>query len=133
MNIQDIEGIGATYAEKFQGADVQTTDDLLKKGGTAKGRAELAAATGLTEKQVLEFVNRADLYRIKGIGSEFADLLEAAGVDTVAELGNRNADNLLEKLKEVNAAKQKVRDLPSAGQLGKWIEEAKSLPRAVEY
>ncbi|MBK8617258.1 MAG: DUF4332 domain-containing protein [Anaerolineales bacterium] len=133
MNIQDIEGIGATYAAKFQGADVQTTDDLLKKGGTSKGRAELASATGLTEKQILEFVNRADLYRIKGIGSEFADLLEAAGVDTVAELGNRNAENLAEKLKEVNAEKQKVRDLPSAGQLGKWIEEAKSLPRAVEY
>ena len=133
MNIQDIEGIGATYAEKFKGADVQTTDDLLKKGGSSKGRAELASATGLTEKQILEFVNRADLYRIKGIGSEFADLLEAAGVDTVAELGNRNAENLAEKLKEVNAEKQKVRDLPSVGQLGKWIEEAKSLPRAVEY
>lgn len=133
MNIQDIEGIGATYAEKFKGADVQTTDDLLKKGGTSKGRADLAAATELTEKHILEFVNRADLYRIKGIGSEFADLLESAGVDTVAELGNRNAENLAEKLKEVNAEKQKVRDLPSAEQVGKWIEEAKSLPRAVEY
>jgi predicted flap endonuclease-1-like 5' DNA nuclease len=133
MNIQDIEGIGAAYAEKFKGADVQTTDDLLKKGGTPKGRADLAAATGVTENQILEWVNRADLYRIKGIGSEYADLLEAAGVDTVAELGNRNAENLAEKLKAVNEEKKKVRDLPSAEQVGKWIEEAKSLPRAVEY
>ncbi len=133
MNIQDIEGIGATYAEKFKSADVQTTDDLLKKGGTSKGRSDLAAATGLTEKQILEWVNRADLYRIKGIGSEYADLLEAAGVDTVAELGNRNAENLAEKLKAVNEEKKQVRDLPSAEQVGKWIEEAKSLPRAVEY
>jgi predicted flap endonuclease-1-like 5' DNA nuclease len=133
MNIQDIEGIGATYAEKFKGADVQTTDDLLKKGGTSKGRAELATATGLTEKQILEWVNRADLYRIKGIGSEFADLLEAAGVDTVAELAQRSAENLAEKLKAVNAEKQKVRNLPSAEQVGEWIEQAKSLPRAVEY
>ncbi len=133
MNIQDIEGIGATYAEKFKGADVQTTDDLLKKGGTSKGRAELASATGLTEKQILEWVNRADLYRIKGIGSEFADLLEASGVDTVAELAQRSADNLAEKLKAVNAEKQKVRSVPSAEQVGEWIEQAKSLPRAVEY
>ncbi len=133
MNIQDIEGIGATYAEKFKGADVQTTDDLLKKGGTSKGRAELASATGLTEKQILEWVNRADLYRIKGIGSEFADLLEASGVDTVAELAQRSAENLAEKLKAVNAEKQKVRSVPSAEQVGKWIEQAKSLPRAVEY
>jgi predicted flap endonuclease-1-like 5' DNA nuclease len=133
MNIQDIEGIGATYAEKFKGADVQTTDDLLKKGGTSKGRAELASATGLTEKQILEWVNRADLYRIKGIGSEFADLLEASGVDTVAELAQRSAENLAEKLKAVNAEKQKVRSVPSAEQVGEWIEQAKSLPRAVEY
>jgi len=133
MNIQDIEGIGATYAEKLKGADVQTTDDLLKKGGTSKGRAELASATGLTEKQILEWVNRADLYRIKGIGSEFADLLEASGVDTVAELAQRSAENLAEKLKAVNAEKQKVRSVPSAEQVGEWIEQAKSLPRAVEY
>lgn len=133
MNIQDIEGIGATYAGKFKEANVQTTDDLLKKGGTSKGRAELASATGLTEKQILEWVNRADLYRIKGIGSEYADLLEAAGVDTVAELANRKAENLFEKLKTVNEEKKKVRDLPNVEQVGMWIEQAKSLPRAVEY
>ena len=133
MNIQDIEGIGATYAEKFKGADVQTTGDLLKKGGTSKGRTELASATGLTEKQILEWVNRADLYRIKGIGSEFADLLEAAGVDTVAELAQRKAENLAEKLKAVNAEKQKVRRVPGVKQVEGWIKQAKSLPKAVKY
>lgn len=133
MKIEDIEGIGSSYAAKFHGADVQTTDDLLKKGGTAKGRADLAAATGLSEKQILEWVNRADLYRVNGVGSEFADLLEAAGVDTVAELAQRNAENLAAKLKEVNDAKSLVRNVPGAEQVGKWVEHAKSLPRAVEY
>ncbi len=133
MNIQDIEGIGETYAEKLKDAGMQTTDNLLAKGRTPKGREELAAATGLSKTQILEWVNRADLYRISGIGSEYADLLEAAEVDTVAELANRNAENLTEKLKKVNEEKQKVRSVPNVEQVGKWIEEAKSLPRAVEY
>ena len=133
MKIEDIEGIGATYAGKMKSANVQTTEDLLKKGGTAKGRVELAAATGLTETQILEWVNRADLYRINGIGSEYSDLLEAAGVDTVAELARRDAKNLFEKLKAINEEKKKVRDLPNAEQVGKWVEQARSLPRAVEY
>lgn len=133
MKIEDIEGIGSAYAAKFHGADVQTTDDLLKKGGTAKGRADLAAATDLSEKQILEWVNRADLYRVNGIGSEYADLLEAAGVDTVPELAQRSAENLAAKLKEVNDEKKKVRALPGASQVADWIEQAKSLPRAVEY
>jgi predicted flap endonuclease-1-like 5' DNA nuclease len=133
MKIEDIEGIGAKYASQMKGAGVNTTDALLKKGGTSKGRTALAAATGLTKTQILEWVNRADLYRIKGIGSEYADLLENAGVDTVAALARRNATNLLEKLKETNAKKKKVRDLPTVEQVGKWIAQAKSLPRAVEY
>ena len=133
MKIQDIEGIGETYAAKFHDADVQTTDDLLKKGGTPKGRVDLASATGLTENQILEWVNRADLYRISGIGSEYADLLEASGVDTVAELAQRDGNNLSAKLKAVNDEKKKVRNMPSAEQVGQWVEQAKSLPRAVEY
>jgi predicted flap endonuclease-1-like 5' DNA nuclease len=133
MKIQDIEGIGETYAAKFHAADVQTTDDLLKKGGTPKGRVDLASATGLTENQILEWVNRADLYRISGIGSEYADLLEASGVDTVAELAQRDGNNLSAKLKAVNDEKKKVRNMPSAEQVGQWVEQAKSLPRAVEY
>jgi predicted flap endonuclease-1-like 5' DNA nuclease len=133
MKIEDIEGIGAKFAEKMKAAAVQTTEDLLEKGGTSAGRAALAAAVELTEKQILEWVNRADLYRIKGIGSEYADLLEAAGVDTVMELARRDANNLFEKLKATNDEKKKVRDLPSADQVAKWVEQAKSLPRAVEY
>ena len=133
MNIKDIEGIGETYAEKLRDAGVRTTADLLKKGGSSKGRADLAAAAGLTENQILEWANRADLYRIRGVGSEYADLLETAGVDTVAELARRDAANLAEKLKAANPEKQKVRRQPSIEQVGKWIEQAMSLPRAVEY
>jgi predicted flap endonuclease-1-like 5' DNA nuclease len=133
MNIKDIEGIGETYAEKLKDAGVRTTGELLKRGSSPKGRKELAAATGLTGHQILEWVNRADLYRIRGVGSEYADLLEAAGVDTVAELARRDASNLAEKLKAVNEAKKKVRRQPSVEQVGKWIEQAMSLPRAVEY
>ncbi|CAG1003461.1 hypothetical protein ANAEL_03154 [Anaerolineales bacterium] len=133
MNIKSIEGIGDVYAERLRDAGVRTTDDLLKKGGTAKGRAELVATTGLTENQILEWTNRADLHRIRGIGSEYADLLEFAGVDTVAELARRDAVNLYEKLKVVNEEKKKVRRQPSLEQVGKWIEQAMSLPRAVEY
>jgi len=133
MKIQDIEGIGATYAEKLKSAGIQTTGDMLKKGGTSRGRAELAAAAGLTDTQILEWVYRADLYRIKGVGSEYADLLEAAGVDTVAELAQRSAENLAERLRAVNAEKQKVRRRPGVQQVGKWIKQAKSLPKAVEY
>jgi predicted flap endonuclease-1-like 5' DNA nuclease len=133
MKIEDIEGIGEKYAKKMKSADIQTVNDLLKKGGTPKGRADLAAATSLTEKQILEWVNRADLYRIKGIGSEYADLLEAAGVDTVAELARRDANKLFEKLKATNEEKKNVRKLPSVAQVGKWIDQAKLLPRAVKY
>jgi predicted flap endonuclease-1-like 5' DNA nuclease len=133
MDIQDIEGIGKTYAEKFKNADVQTTDDLLAKGGTPKGREELAASTGLTENQILEWVNRADLHRISGIGSEYADLLETAGVDSVAELAQRNAENLADKLRAVNEVKQKVRSMPGIEHIGEWILQARCMQKAVEY
>lgn len=133
MNIQDIEGIGETYAEKFKNAGVQTTDDLLAKGRTPKGREELAAATGLTENQILEWVNRADLQRVKGIDSEYADLLETAGVDTVAELAQRNAELLADMLSAVNEVKQKVRNTPGTELIEEWIWKAKALPKAVEY
>ncbi len=133
MDIQDIEGIGETYAEKLKGAGVQTTDDLLAKGGSPKGREELAADTGLTENQILEWVNRADLYRVKGIGSEYADLLETAGVDTVAELAQRNAELLADKLRAVNEIKRKVRSMPGTEHIGEWILQARSMPKAVEY
>lgn len=131
--ITDIEGIGGTYANKLRKAGVRTTEALLKRGGTSAARKELAAATGLSAGLILEWVNRADLYRIRGIGSEYSDLLEAAGVDTVRELSQRDPVNLFEKLTATNEKKQKVRKMPTADQVKQWVKQAKSLPRAVEY
>src|SRR5688572_19516708 len=121
----DIEGIGKAYAEKLEKAGVVTIDDLLKQGGSSSGREKLAEAAGVTEKQMLEWVNRCDLMRLKGVGSEFADLLEAAGVDSVPELGQRNAANLQAKMAELNEKKNLVRRVPSESEIERWIEEAK--------
>ena len=131
--IKEIEGIGPAYAAKLKDAGITTTEQLLDKGATAKGREELATSAGASMKLILEWVNHIDLERIKGIGWEYADLLEAAGVDTVPELAQRNADNLHAKLLEINAAKELVRRLPTADQLRTWVEEAKTLPRVITY
>jgi predicted flap endonuclease-1-like 5' DNA nuclease len=132
-SIKEIEGIGPAYAAKLKDAGITTTEQLLDKGAAPQGREELAAGTGVSAKQILAWVNHIDLERIKGIGWEYADLLEAAGVDTVPELAQRNADNLHAKLSEINAAKQLVRRLPTADQVSAWVEEAKTLPRVVTY
>ena len=131
--IADIEGIGEAYAKKLRLAGVTTTEGLLEKGKTPKGRKELAEKSGIGDALILKWVNRADLYRVKGIGSEYSDLLEAAGVDTVVELAVRKAENLHKKLVEVNEAKKLVRKLPALSQVESWIAEAKKLPRAVTY
>lgn len=128
-----VEGIGETYAQKLKDAGVATTEALLKKGATPQGRKALADETGISGKLILEWVNHADLFRIKGVSEEYADLLEEAGVDTVPELAQRNAANLHAKLVEVNEAKKLVRKLPAESQVGSWIEQAKSLPRTVSY
>jgi len=134
MNIEEIEGIGPQFAEQLRGAGVRTTEALLERGGTRKGRQELADASGLSAARILEWVNRADLFRIKGIGSEFSDLLEVAGVDTVAELAQRNATNLAAALaKAVEERPNIVRRVPSESVVADWITQAKDLPRAVEY
>lgn len=133
MNVADVEGIGPAYAEKLATAGVKTTDALLESGATSKGRADLEAQTGISHTLILKWVNRADLYRIKGIGSEFSDLLEIAGVDTVPELAQRNAANLTATLGEANAARSLVRRLPTEEMVAGWIEQAKSLPRVVQY
>ncbi len=133
MNILEIEGVGPVAAGKLTSAGVKTTESLLDKGGSAKGRKDLAAATGIDEKKILEWVNRADLMRVKGVGSEFSDLLEAAGVDTVKELAQRRADNLQEKMVEVNKQKKLVRRVPAASEVEAWVAHAKSLPGAVTY
>ena len=131
--IADIEGIGPAYAEKLQSCGIKSTDQLLEKGGDPKGRKEIAAKAGLNEKQILGWVNRADLSRIKGVGSEDADLLECAGVDTVPELKGRSAKNLHNKMVEINEKKKLVRKLPTADQVGDWVAQAKKLKRAVSY
>jgi len=131
--LEIIEGIGPVYAAKLREAGIATTEALLKKGASRQGRQELAARTGLSEGQILEWVNHADLFRIKGIGPEYADLLEAAGVDTVPELAQRNPDNLYQKLIEVNAAKKLVRRLPTLDMVKDWVAQAKALPRVIEY
>jgi predicted flap endonuclease-1-like 5' DNA nuclease len=131
--ITDIEGIGEAYAVKLRQAGVRTTENLLEKGGKVKGRQELAKATGFSTKTILEWVNRADLYRVAGIGAQYSDLLEAAGVDTVRELANRKPEALLEALAKVNAKKNLVNLLPGLNRVQDWIKQAKSLKRAVEY
>lgn len=129
----DIEGVGETYAAKLKAAGVGTQEKLLELGSTPKGREELALKTGISEKLILEWVNRCDLMRVKGVGSEYSDLLEAAGVDTVPELAKRVPANLLAKMTEVNAAKKLVRKMPVLTQVEDWVAQAKALPRVVNY
>ncbi|KTB48912.1 DUF4332 domain-containing protein [Dehalogenimonas alkenigignens] len=132
-NIAKIEGIGAKYTEKLNMAGVKTVEVLLEKGASRKGRKDLAERTGISEASILEWVNRADLFRVKGIGEEFSDLLEAAGVDTVKELAQRKPDNLMLKLVEVNEQKKLVRRMPYPAAVADWVKQAKELPRVVEY
>lgn len=132
-SIDTIEGIGPKNATKLRKARIRTTEALLKRGATRKGRAEIAAATGLSEHMVLEWVNRADLMRVKGVGEEYSDLLEAAGVDTVKELRTRRPDNLLAAMVEVNAKKRLVRRLPTLSMVERWVAHAKELPPVVTH
>jgi predicted flap endonuclease-1-like 5' DNA nuclease len=132
-SLVDIEGIGPAYVEKLKAQGLTTTDALLEAGAKPKDRDDLAAATGISGKSILRWVNMADLFRIKGVGEEYSDLLEAAGVDTVPELAGRRADNLTAKMAEVNEQKKLVRKLPTEAQVSSWIEAAKALPRVVTY
>ncbi len=133
VKIIQIEGIGQEYAEKLSALKITTTNDLLSSGATPKGRRELSVKMGASPKLILEWVNLADLFRIKGIGEEYSDLLEEAGVDTVVELSNRNAARLHARILEVNEAKKLVRRPPSLTAVERWIQESKTLPRIVEY
>ena len=131
--LSSIEGIGEVYALKLKEAGVGSVEKLLEVGATAKGRKELAQKTGLSEAQILNWVNRADLTRIKGVNTQYADLLEAAGVDSVPELAQRNPENLYKKLVETNETKKLVRKLPTPSQVEKWVNQAKELPRIVTH
>lgn len=131
--IREIEGIGPNYAEKLQNMGINTVQSLLDKGCSRNGRKELAEKANISETLILEWVNMADLFRIEGVGEEYSDLLEEAGVDTVVELSKRIPENLYAKLKDANEKKKLVRQLPSLDMVKKWIEQAKKLKRVVEY
>lgn len=131
--ISAIEGIGPVFGEKLSSAGVSTVEKLLSEGATRTGRKHLATATGIDEGKILDWVNMADLFRIKGIASQFAELLKVAGVDTVKELRTRNAENLHEKLVEVYEAKNITRAVPALSQVEDFISQAKSLEPVVTY
>ncbi len=138
-SVEAIEGIGPAYAARLTAQGVRTTGALLARGSTKRGREDLAAVAGLSESLILEWVNRADLMRIKGVGSQFSDLLEAAGVDSVPELANRNPANLADKMEGVNDAsiersgRSIVRRVPSAKEVTGWVAQARILPRVVTH
>ncbi len=131
--IIDIEGIGPVYAEKLAALGIQTTEALLEAGKTPKARKELEEKSGISGNLLLEWINRADLFRIKGVAEEYSDLLEAAGVDTVPELAQRNAANLHQQLVLVNKEKKLVRQLPGFNAVQDWVAQAKALSRIVTY
>ena len=133
MKIEEVEGIGPAFGEKLRGCGVGDTDTLLEKGCSQSGRKAIAEATGISEKNVLKWVNMADLFRINGVGSEFAELLECAGVDTVKELRTRNAANLAQKCAEVNEEKKLTRRVPNEATVSDWIEQAKQLEPKVTH
>jgi len=131
--IEEVEGIGPKYGKKLAEAGVATTGALLKAGATRKGRSTLAESTGISDKLILEWCNLADLMRVSGIGKQFAELLEAAGVDTIKELRKRNAANVAAKMKEVNDAKKLARSTPSESMVARWVEAAKGMEPAIKY
>jgi predicted flap endonuclease-1-like 5' DNA nuclease len=132
-SVIDIEGIGEVYAHKLHEAGVATIDSLLEQGATPQGRKDLAEKTGISDHLILKWINRADLFRVKGIGEQYSDLLAAAGVETVLELAQRRPDHLYQKLVETNEAKKLVRVLPTAEHVAEWVAEAHQLPRTVTY
>jgi len=131
--ITNVEGIGKVNGKKLQKAGIKTQEGLLKAGADKKGRRAISKASGVTEKKILGWVNRADLCRIKGVGSEYSDLLECSGVDTVKELAQRKPTNLYEKMMQVNKKKKCVRQLPSPKMVSNWVRHAKRLKRVVKY
>ncbi len=132
-SIIEIEGIGPAHAEKLKQSGIATVEALLEKGASPKGRQELAEKTGISPALILRWVNHADLFRIKGVGSEYSELLEASGVDTVPELAQRSPENLYSKLIEVNQEKKLARRPPTLSQVKDWVQQAKQLDRVVTY
>ena len=133
VSLKYVEGIGDAFAAKLNNAGISSAEALLEQGKTPAGRKEIAEKSGVSDSLILEWVNHVDLFRIKGVGAEYGDLLEAAGVDTVPELAQRKPENLLEKMTAVNGEKHLVRRLPVLSQVKAWVEQAKKLPRVITY
>jgi predicted flap endonuclease-1-like 5' DNA nuclease len=131
--LENVEGIGEAYGAKLREAGITSIAVLLEKGSTPRGRQEIADKSGISGKRILTWINHADLKRIKGVERQYSELLEAAGVDTVMELAQRNPENLLQKMLETNEAKRLVRRPPSLTMVEQWIEQAKKLPRVIHY
>lgn len=131
--INEIEGIGPSYSEKLSAAGIMNTDHLLKRCATSKGRKDVAEATGLSDTLLLNWTNKADLMRISGVGPQFSELLEAAGVDTVKELRNRNAANLADAMEKVNTEKKLASTSPPTGTVEKWVAAAKQMDPMITY
>ncbi len=131
--LTEIEGVGEAYSHKLHDVGIDTCEQLLEKCSSPNARKQVAKKAGVPESMLLKWLNNADLFRIKGIGQEYADLLESAGVDTVPELARRNAENLYAVLCEVNAEKKLVRKMPTEKQVGEWISQAKDMPRMINY
>ena len=131
--LSEIEGIGEAYSGKLKEAGITSLENLLEICCDKKGRKEVAEKSGISEKQILNWVNRADLSRIKGVSTQYADLLKFSGVDTVPELALRNPENLQLKMSEINEAKKLVRKEPVVSQVRDWIAQAKELPRVITH
>lgn len=132
-SVTTIEGVGDAYAAKLKELGISSTDDLLAKGATKRGRSQIAETSGISEKLILKWTNHSDLMRVKGVGGEYSELLEAAGVDTIPELATRNPANLHARMVEVNETKKLVRNVATASQVAEWVEQAGKLPRVMEY
>ena len=131
--IDEIEGIGQSYAANLAKAEIQTTDDLLKRCSTPQGRKTTCETTGIGESHLLKWANMADLMRVSGVGRQYAELLEASGVDTIKELATRNPGNLFTKMKEVNEVKNLAKATPAASVVEEWIAQAKNIDPMIEY
>ena len=131
--LTDIQGISDAYAGKLESVGISSVEQLLEEGSTPNGRKQIAEKTGVSSSHIQRWINYADLFRIKGIAGQFAELLEAAGVDTVPELAQRNAENLAHKMQSINKEKNLTRVVPSVPQISEWVEMAKNLPRKVNY
>ncbi|WP_088342811.1 MULTISPECIES: DUF4332 domain-containing protein [Rhodomicrobium] len=131
--IEKIEGIGPKFAAKLEKVGIKNTQQLLDKAATRKGRKDLSTESGVDETLILKWANMADLMRIKGVGEEFSELLEVAGVDTVKELSKRRADNLHKAMLEANEKRKMVRQLPGLAQVESWVAQAKTIEPVMKY